>query len=75
MFGAFFHERGLQPSCVCVILCLGSSITFVLPSIMMDSEWKLHIDLSSECVKTVNNDQQFSGVGVGVLRLNGKVYT
>lgn len=44
---------------------------------MMDSECKLHIDLSSEYMKTVNNDQQFSVVGVGgrgVLRLYGKVY-
>lgn len=31
---------------------------------MMDSGWELHIDLSSECMKTVNNDQQFSVVGV-----------
>lgn len=42
---------------------------------MMDSEWKLHIDLSSEYMKTVNNDQQFSVVEVGgAQRLYGKVY-
>ena len=44
VFGAFFHEWDLQPSCVCVIFVpeLLSVTSLVLPSVMrVNSEWKL----------------------------------
>lgn len=64
--------------CLCDFCAWASSVLFVFPSIIkVDSEWKLHIDLSSVYTENVwrcvNNDQQLECVRVRTHVWSGEV--